>query len=99
MWNNERRKSWCAKILKGTGTFNFYDGVIKGAAGTSISGTPTEVQPGYKVQKTTANNIETAILVAETSTTSSTGTNTVSSTASVSEEEATTFSLKPSAND
>ena len=55
-------------IIKGTGTFNFYDGVIKGSDGNSISGTPTEVQPGYQVQKTTSNGVQTAILVPASST-------------------------------
>ena len=52
----------------GTGTFNFYDGVIIGrsGSGSAIKGTVAEVPTGYGVQKTyTTNNfaMETATLV------------------------------------
>ena len=58
-----------AGINVGTGTFNFYDGVIKGqsGSGSSIKGTISAVPTGYGAQKTTlaANSVttETAILV------------------------------------
>ncbi len=43
----------------------FYDGVIKSASGTgyAISRNPSTVATGYKVQKTTTNGVESAILV------------------------------------
>ena len=46
------------------GTFNFYDGVIKGQSGTgtSINGTITATPTGYFAKKTVENNVETAIL-------------------------------------
>mgnify|MGYP000431267170 CR=1 FL=1 len=46
------------------GTFNFYDGVIKGqsGAGTSINGTITATPTGYFAKKTVENDVETAIL-------------------------------------
>ena len=45
-----------------SGTFNFYDGQIKGAAGGSISGTVADKPTGYAVVKSTSSNIETAVL-------------------------------------
>ena len=56
-------------ISNESGTFNFYDGVIKGqsGAGTAINGTVTATETGYGVRKTvaTANDVttETALLV------------------------------------
>ena len=51
-----------------SGTFNFYDGVIKGqsGAGTSIVGTVTATPTNYNVYKTVDNdNVESAILMQE----------------------------------
>ena len=42
--------------------FNFYDGVIKGATGKSINGTVTATATTGKIIKTTASNVETAVL-------------------------------------
>ena len=52
-------------IYTGTATINFYDGILKGAIGQSIKGSNTIIltAPGYIVQKTTANSVETATLV------------------------------------
>ncbi len=50
-------------VLATSGTFNFYDGVIKGADGQSISGTVSAVESGYGINKKTSNSIESAILV------------------------------------
>ncbi len=49
--------------VESAATFNFYDGVIKGASGKSIAGSVTAMPTSYKVQKTTASSVETAILV------------------------------------
>ena len=57
------------KIASANGTFNFYDGYVKGPDGKSIvngsdSATlPTNTPTGYVVQKTTSESIETALLV------------------------------------
>ena len=45
-------------------TFNFYDGIIKGSTAKSIVGVVSNMPNGYAVKKTTADDIETAILVA-----------------------------------
>ena len=45
-----------------SGTFNFYDGMITGPTGNSISGTVAETPIGYTVRKTTASSVETAVL-------------------------------------
>ena len=52
--------------INNTGTFNFYDGIIKGPVvnniGQSINGTVADVEDGYNVTKTVENSIESAIL-------------------------------------
>ena len=60
------------------GKLYFYDGVVKGkgASGNSITGSTTSnttVQSGYKIQKTYASSVDTAILVTASKGTSSTG--------------------------
>ncbi|MBO5349738.1 MAG: InlB B-repeat-containing protein [Clostridia bacterium] len=53
----------CGVMNTGTnGTFNFYDGQIKGAEGYSISGTVSATPTGYVVVKNTEDSIETATL-------------------------------------
>ena len=42
-------------------TFNFYDGIIKGST-SSIAGVITEIPQGYKIDTTTSEGIQTAIL-------------------------------------
>ena len=50
-------------VSANTGTLNFYDGVITGSTNNSITGTGTVNTPtGYTVRKSTANNVETAVL-------------------------------------
>ncbi|MBR3002514.1 MAG: BspA family leucine-rich repeat surface protein, partial [Clostridia bacterium] len=44
------------------GTFNFYDGVIRGATNKAMLRAPIGKPEGYEVYKTNANGIETAIL-------------------------------------
>ena len=53
-------------VHRGAGTFNFYDGVVKGAAGKSIDATVSDTPEGYGVVKTTSGSVETAILVKQT---------------------------------
>ena len=43
-----------------SGTFNFYDGVVSG--GTAISGTVTEVEPGYKIVTNKTDTLTSATL-------------------------------------
>lgn len=46
------------------GTFNFYDGVIKGkGSGYSINGTVTNTPSGYTINKSTASGVESATLI------------------------------------
>ena len=52
-------------VHKGAGTFNFYDGVVKGASGKSIDATVSDTPDGYGVYKSTESNVETAILTKE----------------------------------
>ena len=47
-----------------SGTFNFYDGKLTGAVNKSITGTVADTPEGYVIQKTTADNKETSILIA-----------------------------------
>lgn len=44
------------------GTFNFYDGILEGAANNSIYGAVADQADGYEIIKTIENNRETAVL-------------------------------------
>ncbi len=49
-------------IHVGSGTFNFYDGIIQGAKGKSIVGEVSETPNGYVVVKTITGETETSVL-------------------------------------
>ena len=51
--------------FKNSGTFNFYDGIIKSASGTgkAISGTVSSTTTGFEVYKETTNGVESAYLL------------------------------------
>ena len=49
-------------VHKGAGTFNFYDGVVKGATNKSIDAEVSDTPEGYAILKTTSGSVETAVL-------------------------------------
>ena len=49
-------------VYNTNGKIYFYDGIIKGKQNQSIYGVVTETEPGYKIRKTTENEVESSIL-------------------------------------
>lgn len=49
-------------IASSSASFNFYDGIIEGKEGNSITGTVNDKETGYEVKKTVENSRETAVL-------------------------------------
>ena len=49
-------------VYNTNGKIYFYDGIIKGKQNQSIYGVVTEIEPGYKIRKTTENEVESSIL-------------------------------------